>query len=171
MFAAGSSEANQPPEQKNNEAQQNYQQPNYQQPNYQQPNYPQTNYPQPNYQQPYNPQNGYGQMPGMPPKNDGMAIAALVLGIISVCGSFIPAVLAIIFGFISRNKINNSGGALKGSGMSLAGIILGFIGIVTTIIAIIALISIISSPGYLNSLQDASNTNYDMIHQLWSLIH
>lgn len=56
-----------------------------------------------------------------------MAIASLVLGIVWVAG--IGSVLAVIFGFISRKKIEQSQGQQSGGGLSIAGIVLGFVGI------------------------------------------
>ena len=70
-------------------------------------------------------------------KTNGMAIASLVLGIVSVltCCCFIgiiPGILAVVFGFIARSTIDKSMGAQTGKGMALAGIILGFLSIVLT---------------------------------------
>ena len=54
-----------------------------------------------------------------------MAIASLVCGIV---GCFtITAIVAIVLGFVARNQIEKSGGTQQGSGMALAGIILGFV--------------------------------------------
>jgi hypothetical protein len=59
------------------------------------------------------------------PKTNGFAIASLVCGIV---GCFtITAIVAIVLGFIARNQIEQSGGTQQGSGMALAGIILGFV--------------------------------------------
>lgn len=118
-------------------SQQNYG-PSQQQPN---PYGQQPPYQDNSYNNPYNPpvyNNTYPQNNGyVEQKNDGMAIASLVLGILScVCCGAIAGILAIIFGFISRSKIAQSNNTLKGSGMSLAGIILGFISIGFTIIYI-----------------------------------
>lgn len=90
-------------------------------------------------------ENQYGQFTAVPPKTNGFAIASMVLGIVSiplVCCCYIgalPAVLAIVFGFVARNKISNSNGSEKGNGMALAGIILGF-----AALAIIAVLLVIS---------------------------
>ncbi len=80
--------------------------------------------------------NPYGTgNPPMPVKTNGMAIASMVLGIVAVpllCCWFIgvvPAVLAIIFGFLAKNNIKSSYGAEKGDGMAIAGIVLGFVAI------------------------------------------
>jgi hypothetical protein len=54
-----------------------------------------------------------------------LAIASLVCGIV---GCFtITAIVAIVLGFVARNQIEKSGGTQQGSGMALAGIILGFV--------------------------------------------
>ena len=100
-------------------------QPEYQQPQYGAPQQPQYGAPQPPYGQPM-----YAPMVEKD-ESKGMAIASLVCGILSLtccCGSFIPNVLAIIFGIISRNRKKDN------NGMALAGIILGAIGIVFSII-------------------------------------
>jgi type II secretory pathway pseudopilin PulG len=64
-----------------------------------------------------------------PPKTDGGAIASMVLGIASfvLCLSFLSGIPAVIVGHISRSKIKKSGGRLKGDGIALAGLILGYI--------------------------------------------
>lgn len=101
--------------------------------------------------------------PGMPPpgyvpvarKNtDGMAVAALIMGI---AGFFfcplVLGVLAVIFGYMGRRRIAESNGVLEGDSFCTAGIILGFIqigimllvGIIWAIIAIIAATSNASS--------------------------
>ena len=72
----------------------------------------------------------------------GLAIASLVLGIVGLLISWIPLVgwicpiLAIIFGFVSLNKIKKNT-ELKGKGMALAGIIIGFVGLLVPILQII----------------------------------
>jgi len=56
---------------------------------------------------------------------NGLAIASLVCGIV---GCFtITAIVAVVLGFVARNQIEKSGGTQQGSGMALAGIILGFV--------------------------------------------
>ena len=70
---------------------------------------------------------------------NGFAIASLVLGIIPCTG--ITSILAIVFGFIARNQIEQSGGRQQGSGMALAGIILGFVWIGISVVYWIAVIA------------------------------
>ena len=60
-------------------------------------------------------------------RTNGMAIASLVLGIVWIW--WIGSILALVFGYIARQQIRDSGGLQKGGGMALAGIILGWIGV------------------------------------------
>lgn len=56
------------------------------------------------------------------PKTCGLAIASLVMGILSLFCSFFMAIPAIICGIIALVKISKSNGQLKGSGLAIAGI-------------------------------------------------
>lgn len=58
-------------------------------------------------------------------RNNGLAIASLVCA----CAGFlffVPGILGIVFGFIARSQIRQSGGTQGGDGLALAGIIVGF---------------------------------------------
>jgi hypothetical protein len=72
---------------------------------------------------------------GRQTKTNGMSIAALVLGILWIW--WIGSVLALIFGYIGKNQIDQSGGQQTGRGMAIAGIVLGWIGVGTLILVII----------------------------------
>jgi hypothetical protein len=76
------------------------------------------------YQQPYGQQQYWGSQPPQQGTN-GMAIAALVLGIIWVF--WLGSLLAVIFGHLALGQIKRSG--QSGHGMALAGLILGYIGL------------------------------------------
>jgi type II secretory pathway pseudopilin PulG len=80
--------------------------------------------------------------PYQPPKTDGGAITSMVLGIASfaLCLSFLTGIPAIILGHISLSRIKKSMGRLKGEGMALTGLILGYISLPS--ILIIAAIAI-----------------------------
>ena len=66
------------------------------------------------------------------PRTEGMAIAALVVGIVAVAGLFcygVPALIAgpvaIVLGLVADRRIKASGGAVGGHGLAMAGWIIG----------------------------------------------
>jgi competence protein ComGC len=80
-------------------------------------------------------------MPGGPaPQTSGKAIASLALGFLF--WMFPAAIAAIILGHISRSEIRRSAGHLKGNGLALAGLILGYLGVAVIPFLIIAAILI-----------------------------
>lgn len=75
---------------------------------------------------------GYGVPGAVYPyaRTDSMAVASLVLGIVSfVICPVIAAVVALALGYAARTRIETSGGTLKGEGLALAGRILGWVNI------------------------------------------
>jgi Domain of unknown function (DUF4190) len=63
---------------------------------------------------------------GVPAKRtNGLAIASLVCSCVGFV-LFVPALLGIIFGFVARSQIRQSGGTQGGDGLAIAGIIVGF---------------------------------------------
>lgn len=95
---------------------------------------------------------GYGQVPGpwygyahpvWRRRTDGMAVAALVLGVASVLvGWFtlIVPLLAVVFGLVALPRIRNSADRPEGHGMAVAGIVLGAIGLLASIVFWIAVV-------------------------------
>jgi hypothetical protein len=82
---------------------------------------------------------GYGPPP-VGQTTNGLSVASIVLGIVWVFG--IGSILAVIFGFVARKQIKDSGGRQSGSGMALAGIILGFVGVASLILWIVLVIAV-----------------------------
>ncbi len=84
--------------------------------------------------QPQYPQGQYSPAQGQPyaqPTTDGQAVASLVLGIVALflCFSIFAGIPAIILGHLSWSRIRRSMGRLKGEGMAMAGLIMGYISI------------------------------------------
>lgn len=125
-----------------------YGQPGYGQPGYGQPGYGQPAYGQPGYppppQEPVQPAyDPYGQAPaqqpygyyaygyGAPAPTNGLAIASLVVSILSavgICLCFFPGLLGAvgaILGHVARRQIRTRGE--QGAGLALSGIIVGWI--------------------------------------------
>jgi hypothetical protein len=74
---------------------------------------------------------GYAATPVVP-RTDGLAIGALVSAIVGVvllifCVGIFGTIAAIPMGFVSRKRIRQSGGALQGEGLALAGAIVGIV--------------------------------------------
>ena len=93
---------------------------------------------------------------GPPGRSNGLAIASMVLGIVSLAiavfaffVSWIGSVLALIFGYVANRRIAKSGGAQGGRGMAISGIVLGWIGSVLAIaiIAVVVLVAIFGDSG------------------------
>ncbi len=77
--------------------------------------------------------------PGGQPETSGLAIASLICGIFFFV---LPsALLAVVFGHLSRSDIRRSGGRKTGGGMAMAGLVLGYAGVmvIPLIIAAIAI--------------------------------
>ncbi len=71
-------------------------------------------------------------------RTDGLAIASLVTGILSLVCCFvllgvILGPVAAILGFISRNRITQSNGTLGGGGLAIGGLILGVVGFIASV--------------------------------------
>lgn len=79
---------------------------------------------------------------------NGFAIASLVLGILGLIGfpPLIPSILALIFGYKGKREIDRSLGFEQGRGLAVAGIILGWIAVVFTLVFAIAAIVLFALP-------------------------
>ena len=82
--------------------------------------------------------------PSVRPKTSGLAVAALVLAILL---GALGALAAIPMGFVARSQVRKSSGTLKGAGLALAAIIIGFVTIgITAAIIVIAVTNSSSTP-------------------------
>lgn len=77
--------------------------------------------------------------PASPPRASGMAVAALVCGIVGLvlCCLVVPSVLGIVFGFVAISQIHRQPQLLKGKGMAIAGIVCGFLGLVLLALVVV----------------------------------
>jgi hypothetical protein len=99
---------------------------------------------------------------GAATRNNGLAIAALILGILTfVCLGPLAGIAAVILGFLGLKKASEIG---TGRGMSLAGIILGIVGSLIWVIVIVALAA--AGDHVSNAIDDAFGTantsDYDL---------
>lgn len=105
------------------------------------------------------------QTPHGPPQSqegNGIAIAAMVLGIISLVLFWIPflglicGVLGAIFGFVGLGKSNRIGG--KGKGMAIAGLVCGIIG---TLIGVWYVIAVFAAANEINEFNQGFNEGFN----------
>jgi hypothetical protein len=75
---------------------------------------------------------GYSPQAAIFPRVSGLSVASLVLGILWLWG--IGSVLAVIFGSVALHQIRQSRGHLTGTGMAVAGLVLGIVGLTIEII-------------------------------------
>ena len=69
----------------------------------------------------------------------------MVLGIVGlVACPLVCSILALVFGYQSRNEIDASGGYQGGRGMAVAGIVTGWIGVVLSAILIVVYVALIA---------------------------
>jgi Domain of unknown function (DUF4190)/Domain of unknown function (DUF1707) len=92
------------------------------------------------------------RIPGSPPQvwqpampstgtTNGMAVAALVCGIVQFCGFWLVGTIpAIILGHLARRQIRQTGE--QGAGLATAGIILGWVGVGLSILFVILFIAL-----------------------------
>ena len=93
---------------------------------------------------------GGGYVPPAPPQTNGLAVASLVLGIISLaCSQCLTAIPGIIFGHIALGQIRRSGGTQGGRGLAIGGLVTGYIsvGIVLLIAVVYAAIVLLGIGG------------------------
>ena len=91
------------------------------------------------------------------PATSGKAIASLVCGILAYIIPFFLAIPAIVFGHIALSDIKKSAGRLKGQGLAIAGLVLGYLGI--AVIPFILIIAAIAIPNLLRAKMAANEAS------------
>jgi hypothetical protein len=85
------------------------------------------------------------------PKNCGLAVWSLVLGILSLtCFWLVAAIPAVICGHLAYSRIRRSAGTLSGGGLALGGMITGYIGIAISIF-LIPMLAAIAIPNFVKA--------------------
>ena len=90
-------------------------------------------------------------MTTLQPKNSGLAIWSLVLGILGLtCFWLLTAIPAVICGHLAYSRIRRSAGALTGEGLALGGLITGYVSIALSIF-VIPLLAAIAIPNFVKA--------------------
>ena len=77
-----------------------------------------------------------------PQGTSGLAIASLICGILVFVTFGLAGLAAVITGHMALSRIRKSAGALKGRGMAIAGLVMGYLGFGLTFIAILASLAV-----------------------------
>lgn len=112
----------------------------------------------------YPPPYGYGYPPPKP--TNGMAIAAMVVGIVGACNPI--GVLGLIFGLIAKRQIAERGEG--GEGFATTGIVLGWIGVASIVFWVLYVVFWISAMGTLFSeLEDMPTSDWPTDDPTWAV--
>jgi hypothetical protein len=96
-----------------------------------------------------------------PPRTEGLATGALVAGIVGlVCGCIgafgvVVGPVGVVLGVLARRRIGASGGALTGTNLATAGIVLGAIG---TAISVAWIVFLLLNPDTLDEILNQLTT-------------
>jgi type IV pilus assembly protein PilA len=93
--------------------------------------------------------------PGTPAETDVKAIVSLVCGLFLFFFPF--SVVAIIFGHLSLSEIRKSAGRLKGEGLAMAGLVLGYVGVAA--IPFMLIVAAIAIPNLLRARMAANESS------------
>lgn len=66
----------------------------------------------------------------------GGAITSLVLGVLGFCTGGLAGLVGLIFGIVSLSKIRRSNGALRGTGLAIAGIVTSAVSLPTACLSV-----------------------------------
>jgi type IV pilus assembly protein PilA len=88
-------------------------------------------------------------------RTSGKAVASLILSFFSLF--FIPGVIAVVLGHLAYSEIKKSAGQLKGQGVAIAGLILGYLGIAA--IPFLLIIAAIAIPNLLKARMAANEAS------------
>ncbi|MCX5671055.1 MAG: SUMF1/EgtB/PvdO family nonheme iron enzyme [Planctomycetota bacterium] len=83
---------------------------------------------------PTGPSPGAAGAPGVA-KTSGLAIASLVAGILGLCTAGLGGIAGLVLGIIALRKIRRSGGALRGRGLAIAGLIVSVCTVLVWVLA------------------------------------
>jgi Domain of unknown function (DUF4190)/GYF domain 2 len=116
-----------------------------------------------------------GPAPAKPAQQKGLAIASFVLGVVSfaLCTGILTGIPAIICGHVAKNRTRQAPEQYGGAGFASAGLILGYLSVIYTILIIAMLLPVFSSTGQGRQIT-ACNSHMKQIGlalRMWALDH
>ncbi|MFI0416847.1 DUF4190 domain-containing protein [Spongiactinospora sp. 9N601] len=109
---------------------------------------------------------GYGQQPGYgygppgggypPPRsNNGMAIAAMIVGIVGLLSCGLLSIIGVVLGHVSLKQIERTGE--EGRGMAIAGLVMSYIGVAVVLVYVVFIVGILGYGFFLfDNMADSS---------------
>jgi hypothetical protein len=70
-------------------------------------------------------------------KTSDLAIASLVAGILGLCTAGLGGIAGLVLGIVALRKIGRSGGALRGRGLAIAGLIVSVCTVLLWVLAVV----------------------------------
>jgi hypothetical protein len=90
-----------------------------------------------------------------PSKNNGLAIASLILGILSLVFYIFSAIPGIITGHMALSRAKRSPQEYEGKGMAIAGLILSYIMLVLSVVLLVWMVYMFTAmPGFSDAFKD-----------------
>ena len=91
-------------------------------------------------------------------KNNGLAIASLILGVLSIFLYFVTAIPGIITGHMARSRAKKQPELYTGSGMALGGLILSYIMLMVSVFVVVGMIYLFkNNPEFKDIFTEAFN--------------
>jgi prepilin-type processing-associated H-X9-DG protein len=79
------------------------------------------------------------------PKMSGLAVASLICGIAGFCTAGLAGLVGLILGIIGISKVSKSGGAMRGMGLAIAGVVVSAISLLITPVVVAILVPAFSA--------------------------
>ena len=98
-------------------------------------------------------------IPAAPKKPNGLALASLILGILSLlaCGvGIIFSIPGVICGILGIKRVKNSGGTQTGQGLAVAGLVMSTVSLV--MLPVIGLMAAIAIPNFVKARETAQRS-------------
>ena len=96
-----------------------------------------------------------------PPRTSGLALASMILGILSFLTVGLTSLPAVICGHLSLSRIKKAAGAVSGHGFAVAGLVMGYVGLCFFALFVLGVLAGIALPVF-NQVQEKGRITKSM---------